>query len=152
LTQEIRKRERERGNQSLKMTDEELQKRVRFSDAEAGGPAATPEPSSHERIKSNDKYLRQLYFQWHLSLGNYSKLRKRQNSTNSDAEVMDTADPNCLKEIQTCDGSEFDEYKPSVWRKTFRSVLLRLRGQEQHKDVYVIPSHLREQLKQTYVY
>jgi len=81
-----------------------------------------------------------------------SKLRKRQNSTNSDAEVMDTADPNCLKEIQTCDGSEFDEYKPSVWRKTFRSVLLRLRGQEQHKDVYVIPSHLREQLKQTYVY
>ena len=50
------------------------------------------------------------------------------------------------------DEAEFDEYKPSVWRKTLRSVLLRLRGQEQHKDVYVIPSHLREQLKQTYVY
>jgi len=65
---------------------------------------------------------------------------------------MDTTDANISKEIQQCYESEFDEYKPSVWRKTFRSVLLRLRGQEQHKDVYVIPSHLREQLKQTYVY
>jgi len=81
-----------------------------------------------------------------------SKLRKRQNLTNCDIEVMDTTDANISKEIQQCYESEFDEYKPSVWRKTFRSVLLRLRGQEQHKDVYVIPSHLREQLKQTYVY
>lgn len=42
--------------------------------------------------------------------------------------------------------------KPSLWRKTMRSVLLRLRGQEQHKDVYVMPAHMRNQLKQMYVY
>jgi len=80
-----------------------------------------------------------------------SKLRKRQSSTNSDVE-MDTTDAGISKEFQISEGCEFDEYKPSVWRKTLRSVLLRLRGQEQHKDVYVIPSHLRQQLKQTYVY
>jgi len=83
-----------------------------------------------------------------------SKFRKRHNSnsTTCDVELPDAHDATITKEMQAMDEAEFDEYKPSVWRKTLRSVLLRLRGQEQHKDVYVIPSHLREQLKQTYVY
>lgn len=46
----------------------------------------------------------------------------------------------------------FPEYKQSTWRKTIRSVILRLRGQEQHKDWYVMPDDLRAQLKRMYVY
>lgn len=53
----------------MNMADEESQKRVRFDFDQTGLCGA--EPSSHEQIKSSDKYLRQLYFQWHLSIGNY---------------------------------------------------------------------------------
>ena len=57
-----------------------------------------------------------------------------------------------LLQQTTADLPEFKEYKQSLWRKKVRSVLLRLKGQEQHKDVYVMPEHLRAQLKHMYVY
>lgn len=56
------------------------------------------------------------------------------------------------KEVQEAWSAIDFGHKPSLWRKTIRSVILRLRGQEQHKDVYVMPQHLRDQLKQMYVY
>ncbi|KZS20859.1 Uncharacterized protein APZ42_012346 [Daphnia magna] len=111
--------------------------------------------------------------QWHLSIENYSKLRKRQSSALStpDAEVASTSpssdcsacphsgDPGSAasiaqfnKEVQDAWSAIDFGQKPSLWRKTIRSVILRLRGQEQHKDVYVMPQHLRDQLKQMYVY
>ncbi|XP_057380866.1 uncharacterized protein LOC130703385 isoform X3 [Daphnia carinata] len=111
--------------------------------------------------------------QWHLSIENYSKLRKRQSSALStpDAEVASTSpssdcsacphsgDPGSAasiaqfnKEVQEAWSAIDFGHKPSLWRKTIRSVILRLRGQEQHKDVYVMPQHLRDQLKQMYVY
>jgi len=100
--------------------------------------------------------------QWQLSIDNYSKLRKRQNQQLNDAEAVQqqpspeqsfnlTAHDTVCKDVQATDIG-FPEYKQSLWRKTMRSVLLRLRGQEQHKDVYVMPQHLRAQLKQMYVY
>ncbi|XP_046633075.1 uncharacterized protein LOC124312634 isoform X1 [Daphnia pulicaria] len=102
-----------------------------------------------------------------------SKLRKRQSSALStpDAEAASTSpssdcsacphsgDPGSPasiaqfnKEVQDAWSAIDFGQKPSLWRKTIRSMILRLRGQEQHKDVYVMPQHLRDQLKQMYVY
>lgn len=89
-----------------------------------------------------------------------SKIRKRQNKNpTADAESVDQSPPS----DGTTSGDQglkptadqqpgFHDHKPSLWRKRVRTVLLRLRGQEQHKDVYIIPQHLRAQLKQMYVY
>lgn len=113
----------------------------------------------------------QVQSQWQLSIENYSKLRKRQSSQLSsslDIEMADcsvssasgqTADPASPSSLSAKEQVSEDEYhesdfghKPSLWRKTIRSVILRLRGEQQHKDVYVMPQHLRAQLKQMYVY
>jgi len=97
---------------------------------------------------------------WHFSLEKFSKIRKRQNKNpTADAESVDQSPPS----DGTTSGDQglkptadqqpgFHDHKPSLWRKRVRTVLLRLRGQEQHKDVYIIPQHLRAQLKQMYVY
>jgi len=114
----------------------------------------------------------QVQSQWQLSIENYSKLRKRQSSQLSsslDIEMADcsvnsvpshttdpSASPSSLSGKEQVSEDEYHEsdfgHKPSLWRKTIRSVLLRLRGEQQHKDVYVMPQHLRAQLKQMYVY